>query len=207
MKLFYAPGACSLAPHIMLEELGLPSEAVRLDLTEGDQHRDEFLAVNPKARVPALVTDQGVLTECPAILTYLGELQPSRGFMPPGAFGRAKALEMMAWLSSHVHIAFAHYWRGARFSREETAFDGMRSKAVEDIGEAFRDLDRALNGRAYIFDRFTVVDPYVLVFRRWGARIGLDMAIYPNVVGHGARVAERPAAARAIARESIRIDS
>lgn len=202
----YAPGACSLASHIVLEEIGVPFDPIRLDLMAGDQHRPEFRAVNPMGKVPALVTDRGVVTETPAILTYLADIAPGHGLLPADPHDRAQCASTMSWLASSVHIAFARYWRQAIFTPDESAWHGVKEKARADIAEAMARMDARLDGLTWYHGTYSVVDPYVLVMRRWGSRIGLDMGAYPHLVAHGLRVADRPAAARAIAREGIRID-
>jgi glutathione S-transferase len=204
--LFYAPGACSLASHIVLEEIEARFDPVRLDLMAGDQHKPEFRAVNPGGKVPALVTPHGTLTESPAILSFLADSAPEYGLLPQDPFARAGCASTMAWLSSTVHIAFGRYWRQAALTSVEAAWSDMKEKAAGDIAAAFTRLDQRLDGSEWVHGGFTVVDPYVLVMRRWGSRIGLDMATWPNLVAHGARVAARAGAQRALAREGIRID-
>jgi glutathione S-transferase len=204
--LFYAPGACSLASHIVLEEIEATFEPVRLDLMAGDQHKPEFRAVNPGGKVPALVTPAGTLTESPAILAFLADSAPAFGLVPRDPFARAQCASTMAWLSSTVHVAFGRYWRQAALTSEESAWPDMKQKAADDIAAAFARLDQKLDGTDWMHAAFSVVDPYVLVMRRWGSRIGLDMTAFPNLVAHGARVAARPATQRALAREGIRID-
>ena len=129
MTLFYAPGACSLASHIVLEETGEAYEAVRLDLAAGEQTRPEFLAINPRGKVPALATEQGVLTESPAILAYLADRRPELELLPRDPFQRAQAASTMAWLSSTVHPCFGRIWRGAAITDDKDAWSGLRAKA------------------------------------------------------------------------------
>lgn len=206
LKLFYAPGACSLASHIVLEEMGDNFEAIRLDLAAGEQTKAEYLAINPHARVPALVTPQGVLTESPAILAYLADLKPEHGLLPRDAFARAQAASRMSWLSSHLHVAFAHVWRPRRFTDDASADDGMKAKALKVVADGLQTLDASVLGREWAGDAYSVVDPYLLVMRRWGARLGLDMSAYGALVAHSDRVAARPAVQRVLTREGIRID-
>jgi glutathione S-transferase len=206
LKLYYAPGACSLASHIVLEELGEPYETVLVDLTQNAQHTPEYLRINPNARVPALATPLGVLTENPAILSYLADIKPSRELIPAGPYQRARAISIMSWLASTVHIAFAHVFRPSRYHADEAAAAGMRAKAEETIKTSLAQIDAELNGLDWAFGRFSVVDPYLLVFRRCGSRVGLDMSAYPHLVAHAGRVAARQATQTVLAREGIRID-
>jgi glutathione S-transferase len=206
LTLYHTPGSCSFASHVVLEELGLPFGTVVLDLMAGDQRQPGFLAINPQGKVPALLTGSGVLTESPAILSWLADQKPQMALLPHDVFERARCASSMAWLSSTVHIAFARYWRGAMFTDEVSAWGGLKDRAQSDIEAAFTLLDQRLDGQEWLHGGYTVVDPYVLVMRRWGSRIGLDMGRWPNLLAHGDRVAARPAARRAIARDGIRID-
>jgi glutathione S-transferase len=206
MKLFYFPGACSLASHIVLEEVAEPYEVELVDVLSGAQHKPAYRAINPHGKVPALVTVGGVLTESPAILYYLASLRPELELLPADPFERAQAVSTLAWLSSSVHPAFGGIFQPAMMSEDEDAWPGIRAMAETRVRDHLGDLDHRLDGRIWLFDDFTVVDPYILVMRRWGSRIGLDMTEFPNLVRHGARVAARPSAERVIGREGIRID-
>lgn len=207
MKLFYAPGACSLASHITLEELGLPYEAVRLNLMEGEQRKPEYLALNPKGRVPALATEQGVLTESPAILVYLAGLKPDADLLPADPWARGQAVSFLVWCSGTVHgIGFAGLFRAARFASSEAGQADVKATARETVLAGMTDIEARYQGKDWLFGAFGVADLYPVIFRRWAARVGLDIAAYPNLAGLAARLAARPAAARVIAREGIELD-
>lgn len=207
MKLYYAPGTCSLAAHIVLEELGVAFEPIRLDLANGDQRAPDYLAINPKGRVPALVTDQGVLTESPAILTFLADSARDAELWPSGAWGRAQALSFVTWCSGTVHgVSFAGLFRPARFATDEGAQAEIKVTARQSLEAQLGEIEARVAGRDWVFERFSIADLYPLIFRRWAARIGVDMSAYPGMVAHASRVAARPAAARAIAREGIQLD-
>ena len=126
IKLFYNPGSCSLASHIALEEAGADYQAVRINIRGGEQKSPEFLAINPKARVPALVTDQGVLTETPAILAWVAQTYPRAKLAPtdPWAFAQVQAFN--SYLGSTVHVAHAHRHRGYRWADQVSSFEDMR---------------------------------------------------------------------------------
>src|SRR5687768_5266554 len=135
LKLFYAVGSCALASHIALEEAGAEYEGVRLDLRAGDQRKPEFLKVNPKGRVPALVTERGILTENPAILAYIAQTHPEKKLAPlddPYAFGKIQAFN--SYLCATVHVAHAHKLRGYRWADEQSSFDDMKKKVPETVG-------------------------------------------------------------------------
>ncbi len=208
LKLYFAPGSCSLASHVALEETGAPFEAKRVDLTQSEQHAPDFLAVNPKARVPALVTPRGVLTESAAILSWIADSYPAAGLWPGDPWDRAQAQSLLAWLSGTVHATgFAGVFRPGRFTDDPAAQEAIRADSRKRVGAHFEDIEARIGGRDWMFERFGVADLYVLVFRRWGARMGLDMGAYPNMVALADRIAARPAAASVMAREGIRIDS
>jgi glutathione S-transferase len=208
LKLFYAPGACSLASHIALEETGAPYEAVRLDFAKGEQTQPAYRAVNPKGRVPALVTDRGVLTESPAILGYIAQAFPGAGLAPTDdlfAFSDVQAFN--SFLSSTVHIIFAHVFRPGRYADGEDAAAAMRAKAPQALAEAFALIEEKLaDGRPWVHgERYTVSDAYLYVFSRWlVSRPGLgDHSGLTRVAGHRARVQVRPAVQRVLAAEGL----
>jgi glutathione S-transferase len=208
VKLFYAPGACSLAAHIVLEEIGRPFEAVGLDLMAGDQRKADYLALNPKGRVPLLVTEAGALTESVAILGFLADSAPQQHLLPTDPWARAQALSLLAWLSGTVHgIAFASIFRPARFSDDETAFPAVKAKGLSEVNAHLATMNARLSERDYAFDHFTIADPYFLILRRWAIRVGVDVVAHTALTAHAERLAARPAVQRALAREGIRIDA
>jgi glutathione S-transferase len=208
MKLFYAPGACSLAAHIALEETGVAFEAVRLNLMEGDQRKPDYLALNPKGRVPALATPQGVLTESPAILLHLCALYPQAGLAPEEPWARAQVMAFVIWCSGTVHgAAFASAFRQARFSTDETTHPAIRAAGIDNARQHLAEIEAQLGGRDWMFDAFSIADFYPLIFRRWAARLGIDITPFAGLKALSERVAARPAAARAIAREGIKLDA
>ena len=206
IKLYYAPGGCSLAPHIALEEAGAEFEAVRLDFRNAEQRGADYLAINPKGRVPALVTDQGVLTECVAILTWIAQQWPQAGLAPlddPWAFAQMQSFN--AYLASSVHVAYAHVSRPGRYADGEDAAAAMRAKAPEALAGLFALIEAQLSdGRPWVHgDRYTVSDPYLFVMTGWVyGRALLDPAATPFLCAHHGRVGERPAVIRVLEREA-----
>lgn len=207
LKLFYAPGACSLASHIALEEAGAQYEGVRVDLKNGEQFTPEYLRVNPKSRVPALQTEEGVLTENPAILAYIGQRFPAAGLIPldnPFAFADLQAFNV--YLTSTVHISFAHAFRPGRYADGDAAAAAMREKVPPTLDQCFALIEgRFADGRPYVNgERFTVSDGYLFVFERWLRDRGYGHPeLCPRVMAHCARVAARPAVARVLAAEGF----
>ena len=207
LKLFYSPNACSLASHIALEEAGADYELVLTSTRDGSVRKPEYLAINPKGRVPALQTERGVLTESPAILSWIAQAYPEARLAPlddPFAFAEMQAFN--GFLSSSMHIMFALHWRAARFVEGEDHLAAVKAHAPKALAEQFRLVEERLkDGRTWVNGgAYTVSDPYLLVFTRWLDENGLgDLDDYPNVKAHRARVETRPAVRRALEQEGL----
>ena len=201
LKLFYAPGSCALASHIALEEAGAKYEAVRVDLRAKDQRKPEYLAINPKGRVPALVTDKGVLTENPAILAFVAQSFPEARLAPlDDAFAFAQVQAFNSYLCSTVHVAHAHLARGYRWADDSAAIAAMRQKAPQSIGECFELIEREMLAGPWVMgERYTICDPYLFTLARWLEDDGVDPARFPKVRDHRQRMSERPAVKVALA--------
>jgi glutathione S-transferase len=144
LKLYYAPGTCALASHITLKESGLDFTVERIDTRNSQQTTPAYLAINPKGRVPALVTDRGILTENPAILAYVAQCAPAAKLMPSDAFEFAQAQSFNSYLCSTVHVNHAHKGRGARWATEQSSFDDMKRKVPESMAAAFALIERGM---------------------------------------------------------------
>jgi glutathione S-transferase len=205
LTLYYSPGACSLAPHVVLEELGIEFEGRPVRVAEGEHRSQDYLEVNPRGRVPTLVVDGIAITEVPAILTYLAWLKPDDPLLPrPGTIELGKACELMAWISSTLHIAYAHLWRPERFLPDGADSTVMVDHSRTLIRRHCEEVDRWIAGPWFLGEDYSVADAYLLPFYRWGNRIGLAMAEdYPRWAGWTRRMLERPAVARTIATEGI----
>ena len=143
LKLYYAPGTCALATHIALEEAGAPYEALPVDFGAQQQHSPEYLAVNPKGRVPALVTEDGTLTETPALLCFVAQRFPEAALAPlDDPFALARLQEFNSYLCSTVHVAHAHGRRGARWADDTGAIEAMKRKVASNVAQCLR-ADRA----------------------------------------------------------------
>lgn len=193
-KLFHAWGSCSLASLIALEEAGADYELVTISTRDGDQRKPEYLAINPKGRVPALVTDKGVLTETPAILSYIAEVHPAAGFLPPDPWGRAQALAFMSYLCATVHVAHAHKHRGYRWATQESSFRDMTAKVAENEVECFRLLEAEMfQGPWVLGSNYSVCDAYLFTLFGWLEDDGVDPRQFPRLSEHHQRMIERPA--------------
>jgi glutathione S-transferase len=203
LKLFFAPNTCALASHIALNEAGAKYETVRLDFRANDQRKPEYLAINPKGRVPALVTERGILTETPAILAFVAQSFPEANLAPiddPFAFARVQAFN--SYLCSTVHVAHAHRMRGHRWADDPAAIAEMQRKVPQSVGECFDLIEREmLEGPWVMGEAYTICDPYLFTLARWMEADGVDPTRFPNVMAHRRRMGERPAARRAIAAE------
>jgi len=200
LKLFYAPGSCALASHIALEEAGAAYETVKMDLKARDQYAPGYLAINPKGRVPALLTGHGVLTETPAVLTYIARIFPAARLAPEDAFAYAELQSFNAYLCSTVHVAHAHRGRGTRWADDPAAIAEMTRKAPEAVAAAFKLVeDGMLRGPWVMGEAYTIADPYLFTLARWLEGDSVDLATLPRVVEHRLRMLERPAVRKVIA--------
>ena len=206
LKLFYGPNACSLASHIALAETGVVYEAVRLDLRSGDQRKPDYLAINPKGRVPALVTDRGVLTENPAILNWIAESFPKAHLKPDDFFAYSEMQSFNLYLASTIHVTFAHLFRTERWADSDSARSEVKAKVPSSLAMLWTLIeDRMGDGRAWVCgDQYTVADPYLYVFARWLERDGAGGSSgMPLTRAHRARMQERPAVKKVLAEEGI----
>jgi len=200
MKLYYSPGSCALASHIALEESGADYEAIRIDFGTAQQKSPEFLEVNPKGRVPALITDRGILTETPAILFYLAQSYPQSKMAPSDdPFALAEAQSFNSYICATVHVAHAHRGRGERWAYKESSFEDMRKKVPESVGACFQLIEETLiKGPWVLGDAYSMCDPYLYTVARWMEGDGVDINRFPKVKAHFDAIEARPTAARAI---------
>jgi glutathione S-transferase len=203
MKLFYTPGTCALASHIALEEAGARYETVRIDFKGQEQRKPEYLAINPKGRVPALVTQRGILTETPAILTFVAQSFPqARLAALDDLFAFAEMQAFNSYLCSTVHVAHAHKLRGHRWVDDPAAIAAMQKKLPQSVGDSFALIeDGMLKGPWVMGDTYTVADGYLFTLSRWLEGDGVDLTRLPRVLEHRGRVGDRPAVRKVLADE------
>jgi glutathione S-transferase len=203
LKLYYSPGSCALASHIALEEAGAGYTAERVDFKNNQQISPEYLAINPKGRVPALVTDRGILTETPAILAFIASSFPQARLAPsddPFAFAQAQAFN--SYMCSTVHVAHAHKGRGYRWASDEASFADMKRKVPESVGASFALIERdMLRGPWVMGESYTVCDPYLFTISGWLEGDGVDLSRLPRVMEHRKRMSERSAVRKVLADE------
>ncbi len=206
--LYYSPGACSLAAHIVLQELNAPFELALISTSDGSTLSPAHLRLIPKGRVPVLVTGESVLTEAPAILIYLAMAQPEAHLLDTSPEALARTVEWFNWLSGSVHaVAVRQVWRPESFTHDHASLDAIIAKGKESLAAAFALIEQRLCSNLWcVGDFYSIVDPYLLVFYRWGNRMSMPMPVqYPTWTAHTMRVLERPAVRRALDGESISV--
>lgn len=203
MKLYYATGTCALATHIALIDAAADYETVRLSFASEDQRKPKYLLLNPKARVPTLVTDEGNLTETPALLAYVAQKYPQAKLAPidnPFEFARVQAFN--SYLCSTVHVAHSHRMRGYRWADEPEAIAAMQRKVPASVSACFELIDREMiQGPWVMGNTYTICDPYLFTLSQWLEADGVDMAKIPNVRAHRERNAARANVQRALAEQ------
>jgi glutathione S-transferase len=203
IKLFYAPHTCALASHIALEEVGADYELARIDIDANDHRKPEYLAINPKGRVPALLTERGILTETPAILVFIAQSFPQARLAPvEDHFAFARIQEFNSYLCATAHVAHAHRMRGTRWVNDASAIAAMQRAAPQRVSECFGLIERdMLRGPWVMGDSYTICDAYLFTLAQWLEADGVDLTILPKVSEHRRLVSQRPATMRAIAAE------
>ena len=203
--LYYYPGACSLSVHAVLEETAHPYEAKRINIHGGENDTPEFRALHPRGLVPVLETPDGILTEAPAILLHLAERHPEAGLLPPPAtLERTRCYEWLLLGATYPHPAFGAVMRPERLSDSADAVEPVRARGRRELEAALEHVDRRLGGGTWaVGDRYTIADPYLMIFYLWGRYAGLPAGELPAYTAHFERVVARPAVQRAVAAEDL----
>lgn len=202
MRLYYKPGACSLASHIVLHELGVRFELEKTDTETGiTASGDDFTAISPNGYVPALkIQDGEIITENPAILQFLADLKPDSGLAPMGGtMKRVRLQELLNFLSSELHKAFGPFFTGKELSRDE------RADAESNVGRRIDHLEHRLGDerRFLLGTDFSVADAYAFVLLNWAGFAGIDLSRWPLTHAFAERVRARPATVRAMTSEGL----
>ncbi|MET4103009.1 glutathione S-transferase [Roseovarius sp. MBR-78] len=204
MQLYYAKGTIAVAVAIALHEAGLDFEPVRLDFKAGEQRQPRYHAVNPKGRVPALATDQGILTETAAILEHIADLAPAAGLRPSDPWQAARMREAMLYLASTMHVNHAHRARGQRWADLESSLADMRAKAVETMTASAEHVEHhMLQGPYVLGEAVSLADPYLFVACSWLEGDGVDMANFPKIAAFVETMRTRASVAQVIADDMI----
>ena len=203
LKLFYAPGACSLAAHIVLEESGEKYDLQRIDLAQGEQKTEAYLKIHPQGRVPALQLESGEnITENTAILPYLGK---RFGLWPSDPVAEARALSLIGLFAASVHPAHAHISRPERYASDASLFPNIQETGRTAFHGYLAQIDRLLQQRQWLSDQYSVLDPYALTFYAWGVRRELPVADMSHYRAFKDRMLSRPAVARVLADEKVKV--
>jgi glutathione S-transferase len=204
MKLYFFPGACSIGIHVLLEEIGKPYETVKIDLRAGEHFKPDYLAVNPKHKVPALQRDDGsILTEFPAIAYWLAATNPQAGLLPPDPDHAARALEFTDYIVSTMHMqGFQRIFRPAAFTPNAADEEKIRARGHEIFAEGFSFIDPALAGNEYLVGRYSFADAALFYVCFW-AVASLKMTLPTHCAAHYARMRARPAVGRVLQAEGF----
>ncbi len=202
-KLFYAPGACSLGIHVLLEEIGKPYELSKMSLRDGDQRKPEFAAVNPKGKVPTLQRDDGsVLTEFPAIAVWLARTNPQAKLMPEDIDTQARVTEALAFVVATIHMqGFSRLFGPGNYAPSEADHEAVLARGREIAGKGLALIDKALDGKEYIAGSFSIADAALFYVELWAGMKGVTLP--PNCAAHLARMKARPAVQRALQQEGL----
>jgi glutathione S-transferase len=203
--LYYSPGACSLIVHCLLEELGVAFDTVRVDTEKGEHRTPEYRKLNPKGKVPVLMTPEGPLTECVALIEHLCDRHDGGGkFLGrPGSWTRAKILERIATLATEIHPLYNRFFHVDDFAADEGVRDAVKARGVEKLLDWFRSEDAAFAGPYWSGPEVTAADLYFMAAARWGRWLAPQVTRMRNIEPFMKRMGERPAVARAMAREGI----
>jgi len=203
MKLYYAAHTCALASHIALEDAGAEYSTVRIDFAANEQRSPEYLAINPKGRVPALVTGRGILTETPAMLAYIAQSFPAARLAPlddPFAFAEVQAFN--SYLCATLHVAHAHRMRGYRWADDPAAIEAMKRKVPDSVAACYELMEsKMLRGPWVMGEAYTICDPYLFTVAQWMEGDSIDPSRFPKVRDHRQRMSERAAVRKVVAEE------
>ena len=204
MKLYFSPGACSMSPHIMLEELGLKYEAIKVNLASKPA---DFVQLNPKGYVPVISTDDGVLTEGPAIVQYLADLKPEANLIPKaGTWQRYKAMEMLNFISTELHKGFSPLFGAAQMVPNAEGQEQLKKAVTAKLEQRIGFLADVLKKNKFLLgDHFTACDAYAFTVLTWAQPKGIDLAKWPEILGFMERMKMRPSVQSAMIAEGLKV--
>ena len=204
MTLYYAPNTCALASHIALEQAGAHYQARRIDFAKTEQRSPDYLRINPKGRVPALVTERGILTETPALLLFIAQSFPAAQLAPlEDPFALAQVQAFNSYLCSTVHVAHAHRMRGTRWTDDPQAILALQKKVPHTVGDCFVLIEQEmLQGPWVMGERYSISDIYLFTLAQWLEADGVDPERFPKVLALRRRMAEDPSVKKVIAAET-----
>lgn len=202
MLFYYAPGACSMASHIVLEEVGAAFTPMLVDFDKKEQHSAEYAKINPRKRVATLIVDGRTMTEEIALLVYLARRFQEPRLLPDEPWALGECLSFMSFIASFVHVAVGHIARPERYSYEADVFESLIRKGKDDFWAQLQEIDTFLKGKQWAMgDDYTVCDPYLLVVYRWGLKLKMPIGTLAELGRFNRQMLERPAVQRVYARE------
>ena len=212
LKLFFAPGACSFVPHVLLEMSGGTYEPVMVKLHKGEQYGDDYKAINPRSQVPVLQAEGQVVTQIVAICQYLDMVFPEAHFLPSDPLARAKALETLAWMNNTVHPMFTHIFMPQKYSDQAEVQAQVKAFAISQYRQLLGELQGLVtqataHGSAWLGGaHFGPLDAYALTLTRWGSIAGINPEDHPALWAFVQKVAAQPAVQRVIERERLQLN-
>jgi glutathione S-transferase len=192
LTLYYAKNSCAFAPHVILEDANAEYVAIKIDFQKAEQFSDHYTNLNIKQRVPTLVTGSGILTETPAIMSYIANQHPKMNLLPSDPFTNAKAQSFNCYLSSTVHVAHAHKHRGKRWANDKKALDNMTANVKQNMTACGELIEKNfLKGPWVLGEQYTICDPYLAVITRWLDDDGVDLTKFPKIMEHNKNIRQR----------------
>ena len=215
-QLYFAPGACSFVPHVLLEAAGATFEPKMIKLHKGEQYSDDYKALNPKSQVPLLITQGSAITQIMAITTFIAESFPQVHYLPSEPLQKARVLQSLAWMNNSVHPTFTHIFMPQKFSPDAAAQSSMKAHNVQLFAEQLREIDALIEhakreggqyaAAAFGHNHLTALDAYTLTFIRWGSIAGIEPTQFKHAWAHIQTLAAHPAVARVIERERLQLN-
>lgn len=204
MKLFHMPNSCSLGIHVLMEEIGKPYELVKVDFTTGAQHKEPFVSLNPKSKVPALGLDNGMLiTEWPAIAWHLAKTNPEAKLLPTSIAGEVRTIELLDYMIATVHMrGFTRIFRPAQFTPTAADEPAIQQTGKDVIQAGFKWLAGALDQKPYIQGDYSIADAALFFLEHW-AVTRAELPIPASIRAHLERMRARPAVQRALVNEGL----
>lgn len=216
LQLYFAPGACSFVPHVLLEAAAAAFEPKMVKLHKGEQNGDEYKAINPRGQVPVLVAQGQAITQIVAITTFIADSFPAANFLPSDPLKKARFLQTLAWMNNSVHPTFTHIFMPQKFSPDAAAQATIKAHNTALFKEQLLEID-ALIGQAkakggefaaaaFGHDHLSALDAYTLTLNRWGSIAGVDPTQFTHSWAHIHTLAAHPAIAKVIERERLQLN-
>ena len=192
LTLYYAKNSCAFAPHVVLEDAKADYQTVQVNLENGEQNSEEYKKINMKQRVPALKTPNGILTETPAIMTYIAKEYPHMNLVPRDNYCFAEMQSFNLYLASTVHVAHAHKHRGTRWATDKNALNHMTSRVTKTMANCGEFIERYLIKEPWVLgEQYTICDPYLAVVTRWLTDDGVELSKFPKLQKHSLLINSR----------------